>query len=187
MAVSGEQSIRNLRRTGTLSTHCRNGTLGECISSAGLCTWRQGAAPYWCRRALQEGMVWRKVSVPEVAAQLGARVEFDNHGAFVKHVYSRFGSPRPPHVPDDLRPWVEMDPDLRTMARDRIEGHLLENHVTLEFKERMGAGGEVAATVAGRGLTAGGTYEALYHSVWHFEVEYWRLDDIRSSSSEGSV
>lgn len=82
------------------------------------------------------------------------RVEFDSRGVFVKHVYSRFGPPRfPPHVPDNLRPWVEMDPDLRTMARDRIEGHLLENHVTLEFKERMGAGGDVAATVAGRGLS----------------------------------
>jgi hypothetical protein len=117
-----------------------------------------------------------KISIPEVAAQLGVRVEFDNSGAFIKRVYSRFGPPRlSPHVPDDLRPWVEMDPDLRTMARDRIEGHLLENHVTLEFKERMGAGGDVAATVANRGLTVGGTYEALYHSVWHFEAEYWPL------------
>jgi hypothetical protein len=50
----------------------------------------------------------------------------------------------------------EMDPDLRTMARDRIEGHLLENQITLEFKEGLGAGADVAATLAGRGMTVGG-------------------------------
>jgi hypothetical protein len=125
----------------------------------------------------KKGWFGTKVSVPEVASQLGVRIEFDSNGSFVRRVYSRFGRPRqPPHVPKDLRAWVEMDPDLRTMARDRTKGHLLQHHITLEFKECMGAGGDVAAAVAGRGLTAGGAYEALYHSVWHFEAEYWPLD-----------
>lgn len=126
----------------------------------------------------KRGWFGTKVSVPEVAAQLGVRVEFDSKGSFVKKVYSRFGRPsQSPQVPKELRAWVEMDPDLRTMAHDRTKGHLLEHHITLEFKERMGAGGEVAAAVAGRGLTAGGSYERLHHSVWYFEAEYWPLDD----------
>jgi len=127
----------------------------------------------------KKGLFRAKVSVPEAAAEVGVKgVEYDKEGSFIRKVYSEFGKPRSaPHVPDDLQPWVDMDPDLRTMKRDRIEGHLIKNHITLEFKERMGIGGEVAAKVAGRGLTAGGKYEAIQHSVWHFEAEYWPLDD----------
>ncbi|MBI3200077.1 MAG: hypothetical protein HYZ29_00960 [Myxococcales bacterium] len=118
-----------------------------------------------------------KVSIPEAATQVGVKVVFDERGGLVKQVYSRFGPPRhPPRVPDDLRGWAEMDPDLRTMARDRIEGHLLENRLTLEFKQSMGVGGEIAARVAGKGLTASGTFETLFHSVWHFEAEYWPIE-----------
>jgi hypothetical protein len=69
-----------------------------------------------------------------------------------------------------------MDPDLRTMARDRIEGHLLEHRVSLEFRERLGNGAELAANIAGRGLSSGVDYVRLDHSVWHFEVDYWPLD-----------
>lgn len=126
----------------------------------------------------KRGLFGSKVSVPEAASQVGIKVAFDENGSFVKKVYSRFGKPRtPPRVPPDLAPWVDMDADLRTIARDRTEGHLLENHITLEFKEGMGVGGEIAAKVAGRGLTAGGSFQRLYHSVWHFEAEYWPLDD----------
>jgi len=125
----------------------------------------------------KKGWFGSKLSVPDAAAQVGLKVAFDEHGSFVKKVYSRFGKPRSaPHVPSDLQPWVEMDSDLRTMARDRVEGHLLENHITLEFKEGMGVRGEVAAKVAGRGLTAAGGFERLHHSVWHFEAEYWPIE-----------
>lgn len=117
------------------------------------------------------------VSLPEAASQVGIKVSFDSAGALVRSVYSKFGIPRsPPRVPDDLQPWVEMDPDLRTMARDRTEGHLLEHQITLEFKEGFGVGADVAAKIAGRGMTVGGAYEALAHSIWHFEAEYWPLD-----------
>jgi hypothetical protein len=126
----------------------------------------------------KKGWLGTRVNVPEAASQLGLRVEFDNSGALVRRVHSQFGKPKlPPRVPDDLRPWVEMDPDLRTMARDRTEGHLLAHQVTLEFQERMGVGGDIAALMAGRGMTAGGSYEALHHSIWHFEAEYWPLDE----------
>lgn len=125
----------------------------------------------------KRGLFNTTVSVPEAATEVGLKLSFDSKGEFVKQVYSKFGPPRSrPHVPSDLVPWVEMDSDLRTMARDRTEGHLLENRITLEFKEGMGVGGEVAAKVAGRGLTAGGSYSALSHSVWHFEAEYLPLD-----------
>jgi hypothetical protein len=125
----------------------------------------------------KKGLFGVTVSVPEAATEVGLKVTFDSKGEFIKQVYSRFGTPRArPTVPPDLSQWVEMDPDLRTMARDRTEGHLLEHRITLEFKEGLGIGGEVAAKVAGRGLTAGGSYSAISHSVWNFEAEYWPRD-----------
>jgi hypothetical protein len=125
----------------------------------------------------KKGFFGSTVTVPEAASQVGVKIAFDSAGSFIKTVYSKFGPPRsPPRIPDDLRAWVEVDPDLRTMARDRTEGHLLENQITLEFKEGVGAGADVATALWGRGMTAGGAYEALYHSVWHFEAEYWPLD-----------
>lgn len=131
----------------------------------------------------KKGLFGTQVSVPDAASQVGLKVSFDEHGSFVKKIYSRFGKPRSkPHVPDDLKAWVEMDSDLRTMARDRVEGHLLENHITLEFKEGMGVGGEVALAVVGRGLTAASRFERLHHSVWHFEAEYWPIE-----SEEGEL
>ncbi|MCG5525878.1 hypothetical protein LRB11_13200 [Ectothiorhodospira haloalkaliphila] len=124
----------------------------------------------------KKGIFGGKVSLSKVASQVGIGIKLDKKGNITKRIYSRFGKPSStPKIPADLAPWVERYPDLRTMARDRTEGHLLESHVTLEFKEGMGVAANIAAIVAGRGLTAGGSYEALHHSLWHFEVEYWPL------------
>jgi len=118
------------------------------------------------------------VSIPEAATQIGIKVEVDQSGSLVKKVYSEYGEPRrAPHIPPDLQPWVDMDPDLRTMARDRIEGHLLKNTITLEFKEGIGIGGEVAAKLAGRGFSITGSYSAICHSVWYFDVEYYPVKE----------
>lgn len=122
----------------------------------------------------KKGLFKTTISIPEAATEVGVKATFDSTGSVVSSVASTFGEPRKrPHVPQDLKSWVTMDPDLRTMARDRIEGSLLEHNVTLEFKESSNVGGDVAAKVAGRGLTAGGSYEQLAHSVWNFSVSYW--------------
>jgi len=122
----------------------------------------------------RRGFFGMRASVPDAAAEVGVKIEIDSTGALVKRVYSEYGEPRrAPWVPPDLQPWVEMDSDLRTMARDRIEGNLTKATVTLEFKEGMGVGGAVAGKLAGKGFSLGGSYREISHSIWYFDVEYY--------------
>ena len=124
----------------------------------------------------KKGLFNTTVSVPDAATEVGIKVTFDKQGNLVKKLYSRFGQPRgEPHVPSDLQRWVDWDPEFRTMARGRLEGHLLEQEITVEFKQTSDLGGEVSAKIAGRGFTAGGAFSTMSHSVWTFKAEYWPL------------
>lgn len=126
----------------------------------------------------KKGTFSSTVAVPEAATQVGIKASFDSEGKVSRAVYSRYGRPtKPPTIPPDLQPWVDGDPELRTMARGRIESRLLEQMVTIEFKQSTGVGGEVAAKVAGKGITAGGTYQEMLHSIWTFRAEYWPRRD----------
>ncbi|MGK7913575.1 MAG: hypothetical protein AB4050_19140 [Synechococcus sp.] len=117
------------------------------------------------------------LSLKEAATQVGIHADLDQSGSLIKSVYSRFGKPDfLPKVPPDLQQWVESDPDLKTMVRGRIEANLEYDRVTLEFSERIGIGGEIAAKIASQGLTFGGKNERVFHSVWYYEVEYWPKD-----------
>jgi len=114
------------------------------------------------------------VPIKEVAAEIGIRAEFDAKGEVLRSVYSEFGPPTaPPYVPDDLRPWVEADLDLRTMVRTRIEGNLMKDQVRMEFSDSLHAGASVAAKVASLNVGAAAQYRRLHRSTWQFEVEYW--------------
>lgn len=125
-----------------------------------------------------KGFFGAKASIPDAATDVGIKVVLERNGAFVKKVYSEYGSPRrKPCVPADLQRWVDIDPDLRTMARDRIDGHLLKSTVTLEFKEGIGIGGELAAKIASKGFGISGSYQAISHTVWHFDVEYYPINE----------
>ncbi len=122
----------------------------------------------------KKGFFGAKVSIPEAAADVGIKASFDKEGSFSRQVYATFGKPHlPPHVPEDLEPWVAMDPDLRTMVRARVDANQLQFRINLEFKQMESIGGEIAAKVAGRGLGIGGSFDKLTHSVWSFEVEFW--------------
>jgi len=124
----------------------------------------------------KKGRFGSSVSIPKVAAQIGINVTVDEHGSLIRKVYSEYGKPRrEPYVPEDLQPWVDMDADLRTMVRGRINGNLLKDTITLEFKEGMGIGGELAAKLGDRGFSITGSYEAIHHSVWYFDVEYFPI------------
>lgn len=111
-----------------------------------------------------------------VCSNLGISAQFNQSGEIVKEVYSEFGIPRKePYIPDELKDWVRLDPDLRTMASDRLEGHLLRHHVTIKFKEELTGGGRIAAEIANNGLDIGGSLSKNISSVWIFEVEYYPL------------
>lgn len=122
----------------------------------------------------KRGFLSSAISFQQAAAQVGISVDFDQSGNLVKKVYSRFGKPDfPPNIPTDLQCWVDSDPDLKTMAYGRVNANLEYDRVSLEFRESMGIGGEIAAKVWSRGLDLDGKYEQIFHSVWQYEIEYW--------------
>ncbi len=113
-----------------------------------------------------------------VCSNIGISANFESNGAVVKEVYSEYGIPRKaPYIPDELKTWVNIDSDLRTMAQDRLEGHLIKHQVTLKFKDSFTGGGKVAVEIAKKGLDVGGAISKNVSSVWSFEVEYYPIPD----------
>ncbi|WP_421259847.1 hypothetical protein [Aeromonas sp. 600774] len=125
----------------------------------------------------KRGIIGGTISISEAASEIGIKASFDNSNRMTRSVYSEFGLPRhPPHVPEDLKPWVDMDPDLRTMAHDRVNGSLLKNFIKLEFKEDLGIGGSIASKISSYDINSSLKYKSLSHSIWSFEVEYYPIN-----------
>ena len=94
----------------------------------------------------------------------------------IREVYSEFGLPRKqPYIPEEIKIWTMLDPDLRTMAHDRLEGHLIKHQVSLKFKDTYSGGGKIAAEISDKGLDIGGSISKNVSSVWFFEVEYYPI------------
>lgn len=112
-----------------------------------------------------------------MAADLGFRAKFDKSGSVIKEVVKEFNKPpfAKPSVPEELSEWVNFDPDLRTMATDRIEANVAKSNVKLEFSQSLGLGGELSAKIAARGLSIGGKFNSITRSIWSFEIEYFNL------------
>ena len=118
------------------------------------------------------------LKLPEVAADLGFRATFDKEGNLIKETVKEFNRPNfsKPSIPEQLAGWVSFDPDLRTMASDRIEANVAKSNVKLEFSQSIGLGGEISAKIADRGFLVGGGFKATTRSIWLFEVEYFDLN-----------
>lgn len=113
-----------------------------------------------------------------VSTNIGISANFDKSGAVCREVCSEFGPPRKqPFIPEELKMWTEFDPDLRTMARDRLEGHLIKHRISLKFKDSFSGGGKIAAEIAEKGLDIGGSITKNVNSVWFFEVEYYPISE----------
>lgn len=114
-----------------------------------------------------------------VSTNIGISATFDKAGGVSREVCSEFGPPRKePFVPEELKVWTEFDPDLRTMARDRLEGHLIKHRISLKFKDNFSGGGKIAAEIADKGLDIGGSITKNVNSVWIFEVEYYPISEM---------
>lgn len=124
-----------------------------------------------------KGKLSANAKLPDaVCTNIGISAKFTKEGELIREVYSEFGTPRKePYIPAELKLWTEIDPDLRTMAHDRLEGHLLKHQVSLRFKEDITGGGRVAAEIAKKGLDIGGAISKNVSSVWIFEVEYYPI------------
>lgn len=124
-----------------------------------------------------KGVFSSKLKASELAADLGFRARFDKSGNVVKEVVKQFNKPTfaKPYVPGQLAGWVNFDPDLRTMATDRLEANVAKSNVKLEFSQSLGLGGELSAKIADRGLSIGGKFNSMNRSIWSFEVEYFDM------------
>lgn len=123
------------------------------------------------------GIFSSKLKASEVAAEFGFKANFDRSGAVIKEIVKEFNRPSfsKPFVPDELKDWVDFDPDLRTMATDRIEANVARANIKLEFSQNLGLGGELSAKIADRGFSTCGKFKSVARSVWTFEVEYFDL------------
>lgn len=111
-----------------------------------------------------------------ISTNVGISAQFDKSGAMIREVYSEFGLPRKqPYIPEEIKIWTMLDPDLRTMAHDRLEGHLIKHQVSLKFKDTYSGGGKIAAEISDKGLDIGGSISKNVSSVWFFEVEYYPI------------
>lgn len=116
-------------------------------------------------------------TMQSVSSNIGISASFDKNGVVSREVYSEFGLPRKePYIPAELKLWTEFDPDLRTMARDRLDGHLIKHRISLRFMDNFSGGGKIAAEIANKGLDIGGKIAKNLSSVWIFEVEYYPLN-----------
>lgn len=111
-----------------------------------------------------------------ISSNIGININFEQNGTIIKEVYSEYGPPRSkPYIPEELKSWVEIDPDLRLMANDRMEGNLVKHQVTLQFKDTFTGSGRIAFQIAKKGLDSGGSVVKNVSSIWTFEVEYYPI------------
>lgn len=127
----------------------------------------------------QKGNLSVDTKLPQaICSNIGISANFEKNGAVIREIYSEFGTPRKaPYIPDELKSWTMIDTDLRTMAQDRLEGHLIKHQVTLKFKDTFTGGGKIAGEIANKGLDIGGSISKNVSSVWSFEVEYYPITE----------
>jgi len=112
--------------------------------------------------------------LPDAAGQLGLHATFRSAHEVERAVVARFDrTGAPPHVPDDVRPWLSVDPLLEAMANARLHHGLREHACTLSFHDAVDVGAEACLALEGKGIDVGGRYHALTASRWSFAVRFF--------------
>ena len=118
-----------------------------------------------------------RVPIPKLALALGLDVASWRSDGSERHVVREYGPPAAPvSYPDELRVAIEADPDVRGLARERLEHRLLRARTTFAFREEAGVGPELVAELAAKGLRVGASDVKHVASSWTFEVEFWPND-----------
>ncbi|MDY0059360.1 MAG: hypothetical protein RBU45_06080 [Myxococcota bacterium] len=114
------------------------------------------------------------VPLHETAAQIGLNASFATDGKVQRKVLQTFGKPRrAAHVPEAVKPWLDMDPSLRALVNTRLEGEALTTNISLTFGETVDAGADVSAKLEKFDVKVGGTYRRVADTSWSFDVEFW--------------
>lgn len=120
------------------------------------------------------GFFGSKVKPSVIAQQIGINAKFDSKGVLIKDIYKIFDKPNGnPHIPKEIERWTKLDPDLRQLAKDRMEQNLSMLRIKLSFKEVNTGGAQIALALAGKKLNIGGEYQHLNESTWDFTVEFF--------------
>lgn len=122
----------------------------------------------------KKGWLSAKGDLAQAAAQVGLNVTLDAERRAKQQSFMEFDDPqRAPYVPAELNPWVLMDAELRTMVNNRINAKLRKDRVTIEIQESCGIDASAVGRLMGKGLSVGGGYQRVQHTVWNYEIEYW--------------
>jgi len=112
--------------------------------------------------------------LPDAAGQIGLHAGFRNVRQVERGVVARFDRiDAAPHVPNDLRPWLAVDPLLEAMAENRLQHGLREQACTLSFHDLVDLGTEACLALEGKGIDVGGRYHRLTASRWSFVVRFY--------------
>ncbi len=117
-----------------------------------------------------------KLPVEEINGVLGITASFDESGSVTYSHEKTFNRQMlEPHVPVELKPWVETDTSLRAMANLRLRNGITTDRVSISVSSKFGIDAELLAKVGDREAAANAVYRAAATSSWHFVVEYHPL------------
>ncbi|ELC7321893.1 TPA: hypothetical protein UM515_000245 [Stenotrophomonas maltophilia] len=117
-----------------------------------------------------------KAPIEEIKAVLGLKASVDESvSATYSHEKTFDKQSQAPHVPEDLKQWVESDTNLETMAHLRLKNGVTKDHVSISVARKAGVDAELLAKVGDKEASANATYHAASTSTWHFAVEYHPL------------
>ena len=124
-----------------------------------------------------------KESLEAVAIQAGLNVEFTDENSVQRGVMMEFDVPEhEPYVPEQLEPWLIIDPVLRTFVNSRLRQNLRKSKITLKLNEAFGFAADLSAKFKGVGARVGGEYRDVAESNWTFEVDFFSKSELANRS-----
>lgn len=117
-----------------------------------------------------------KLPLEEINGVLGITASFDNSGGVTYSHEKTFNRQvLDPHVPEELKPWVETDTNLRSMANLRLRNGITTDRVSISVASKFGIDAELLAKIGDKEAAVSAVYRAAATSSWHFAVEYHPL------------
>jgi len=114
------------------------------------------------------------VPLDEAAGQVGLTARFDQKNSVARQVYVELDEPPlPPHLPEALARWTEVDPQLRALVQLRLNARPRTAKISLRFENTIDLDARAIAELASRKIGVGGEYRTLTASLWSFDVEFW--------------
>jgi hypothetical protein len=125
------------------------------------------------------------VDIKKVETQLGFSSSVNNNNINSKYSLKRYGRPRKePFVNDDVQGLLRVDPNLRNLVYERLNGNIQETTVKLNICEQIDVTAKVCCDLSQFGIQVGGEYQAVKKSISSFNVQFWPLEDLNQVTIE---